>query len=389
MSSPATINASRFKILVVGEGGVGKTTFIKRHRTGEFEKKYVATMGVEVNPLHLNTSIGQIVFNSWDCAGQEKFSGLGSGYYKGAHAAIIMFDVTSRTSYKSVPFWYNSVRAVCPLIPIVLCGNKIDCKDRKVKPSEIQFHRKKKIQYYDISAKSNYNFEKPFLYLARCLTGEGSLNFVESPAVLPPEVKVSASQLAEWVAAESKESAEWSDSGDCDSSSEWSTGGLGIGSEIEIRDAEIESLKEKVRILQEERDLARAIQASVHKPTKQEVANDLIEYWQEHGQSTKEILERSKKEFNEKDRLETEAEAEGKLYCWPVIVRTSYDEYEVQAICDSEEKAIDCMNSLAYGFAGQISGMVFVNKIPKNDPTCLIYNDDEDTIIARTLIRTL
>ncbi len=49
---------------------------------------------------------------------------------------------------------------MCENIPIVLCGNKIDCKDRKVKPKEIQFHRKKLLQYYDISAKSNYNFEK-------------------------------------------------------------------------------------------------------------------------------------------------------------------------------------------------------------------------------------
>lgn len=199
MSAPATI-ASRFKLLVVGDGGVGKTTFIKRHRTGEFEKSYTATMGVDVNPLFFHTSLGHVVFNIWDCASQEKFGGIVTRYYKGAHAAIIMFDVTSCTSYKSVPVWYNSIRAVCPDIPIVLCGNKVDCKDRTVKLSDIQFHRKKQIQYYDISAKSNYNFEKPFLYIARELVGE-NLNFIESPAVLPPEVKVSASQIAEWRAA--------------------------------------------------------------------------------------------------------------------------------------------------------------------------------------------
>jgi GTP-binding nuclear protein Ran len=54
----------------------GKTTFVKRHRTGEFEKKYVATMGVEVNPLAFSTSLGPIVFNCWDTAGQEKFGGV-------------------------------------------------------------------------------------------------------------------------------------------------------------------------------------------------------------------------------------------------------------------------------------------------------------------------
>ena len=64
---------------------------------------------------------------------------------------------------------------VCENIPIVLTGNKVDVKERKVKAKTITFHRKKNLQYYDISAKSNYNFEKPFLWLARKLVGNTSL----------------------------------------------------------------------------------------------------------------------------------------------------------------------------------------------------------------------
>lgn len=64
---------------------------------------------------------------------------------------------------------------VCENIPIVLCGNKVDVKERKVKAKTITFHRKKNLQYYDISAKSNYNFEKPFLWLARKLVGNPAL----------------------------------------------------------------------------------------------------------------------------------------------------------------------------------------------------------------------
>lgn len=60
---------------------------------------------------------------------------------------------------------------VCENIPIVLCGNKVDVKNRQVKPKQVTFHRKKNLQYYEISAKSNYNYEKPFLYLARKLVG--------------------------------------------------------------------------------------------------------------------------------------------------------------------------------------------------------------------------
>merc|ERR1712174_143493 len=104
--------------------------------------------------------------------------------------AIIMFDVTSRVTYKNVPNWHRDLVRVCENIPIVIVGNKVDIKDRKVKAKAITFHRKKNLQYYDISAKSNYNFEKPFLYLARKLTGEGELEFVEMPALKPPEVEI-------------------------------------------------------------------------------------------------------------------------------------------------------------------------------------------------------
>lgn len=125
--------------------------------------------------------------------------------------AIIMFDVTSRTTYKNVPNWYRDLVRVCENIPIVLVGNKVDVKDRKVKAKAITFHRKKNLQYYDISAKSNYNFEKPFLSLARKLVkyvlwyngnhlltlppSQPNLTFVESPALKPPEVALDMEEI--------------------------------------------------------------------------------------------------------------------------------------------------------------------------------------------------
>jgi GTP-binding nuclear protein Ran len=87
---------------------------------------------------------------------------------------------------------------VCENIPIVLCGNKVDIKERKVKAKAITFHRKKNLQYYDISAKSNYNFEKPFLWLARKLVGNPNLEFVAQPALAPPEVQVDSNLMAQY-----------------------------------------------------------------------------------------------------------------------------------------------------------------------------------------------
>ena len=144
--------------------------------------------------------------------------------------AIIMFDVTSRITYKNVPNWHRDLVRVCENIPIVLCGNKVDIKvclflylkvqnvsikllaklyyifpleiltpqERKVKAKAITFHRKKNLQYYDISAKSNYNFEKPFLWLARKLIGNPNLEFVAAPALAPPEVQIDPQTLQQY-----------------------------------------------------------------------------------------------------------------------------------------------------------------------------------------------
>ena len=177
-----------FKCVLVGDGGVGKTTYVKRHENGDFEKVYVPTRGAEVHRLTFSTSCGPITFNCWDTAGQEKFGGLRDGYYVDADCAILMFDVTSRSSYDSLANWHRDLTRVCGNIPIVMVGNKCDMKERRVKTKMINFHQRKNMPYFDISAKSNYNFEKPFRWLARKLTQTPDLQFSEALAIKPPEV---------------------------------------------------------------------------------------------------------------------------------------------------------------------------------------------------------
>ena len=117
-------------------------------------------------------------FNVWDTAGQEKFGGLRDGYYiqvfiyhllqfkisslysfSQGQCAIIMFDVTSRVTYKNVPNWHRDLVRVCENIPIVLTGNKVDIKDRKVKAKSIVFHRKKNLQVLICFTKTSHIFK--------------------------------------------------------------------------------------------------------------------------------------------------------------------------------------------------------------------------------------
>ncbi|KAG5636671.1 serine/threonine protein kinase Ran1 [Sphagnurus paluster] len=152
-------------------------------------------MGVEIHHLQFTTNSGTIIFNVWDTAGQEKWGSLRDGYYAQGHCAIIMFEVTSRITYNNVPNWYRDIGRVCQHIPIVLCGNKVDIKERKVKPGDVTFHRQKLLPYFEISAKSNYNIEKPFLWLSRKLIGDPNLDFVAAPALAAAEVPVDASLM--------------------------------------------------------------------------------------------------------------------------------------------------------------------------------------------------
>ena len=163
----------KFKVLLLGDGGVGKTVFVKRHLYGEFEKKYIATVGVEVRPLMFRTEQGPITFNVWDCAGQEKFGGLRDGYYIQGQCAMLMFDLTSRLTYKSLEKWYNDVTRVCgPDIPIVVVGVKCDCvSSRKVPRESITFPTRRNLPYFEISTKDLTNIDQPFLSLASSLLG--------------------------------------------------------------------------------------------------------------------------------------------------------------------------------------------------------------------------
>lgn len=178
--------AQEFKIVLLGDAGVGKTTFVKRHLTGEFQKRYEPTQGCEMQKLRVTTSSGQVVFDFWDTAGKEEYGGLRDGYYIGAKGAIILFDVSNRESIASVQQWLQAFRKVAGDAPVVVVGNKVDVADRVVRPQEgSALARKHRVQYYDASAKSRFNLEMPLLWLARRLLQDSQLQFAAEVAATP------------------------------------------------------------------------------------------------------------------------------------------------------------------------------------------------------------
>mmetsp|Transcript_52302 Transcript_52302/g.59780 ORF Transcript_52302/g.59780 Transcript_52302/m.59780 type:complete len:224 (+) Transcript_52302:286-957(+) len=185
------------QVVILGEGRVGKTSMIHRYIDGIFDPDEISSKKANCFDQTIKVGGSRIRLNIWDTAGQEKLCGLRDGYYIEGQCAIVMFDVSSRVTYKNVPKWYKDLTRVCENIPIVMVGNKVDIKDRKVKAKQITFHRKRNLQFYEVSAKSNYQFEKPFVWILRRLTGDPNLTLVESVGLRPAEVKIDEARLKE------------------------------------------------------------------------------------------------------------------------------------------------------------------------------------------------
>lgn len=166
-----------FKVVLIGPGGSGKTTLLNRILIGEFEKKYLPTLGVEVHPLEFQTNYGQIILNIWDTAGLEQFAGLQDGYFVQSNGAIAFADSTDPNSYEKTEEFIQSYLEMCPDTPFIRVVNKVDISGGEIRPG-----------YLPISAKSNYNFEVPFLRLIRKITNLDDLCFQANPAIQPSEV---------------------------------------------------------------------------------------------------------------------------------------------------------------------------------------------------------
>lgn len=167
--SASAKKAATFKVVVVGEGGVGKTTWVKRLRTNQFESKYVATLGVEVHPLRFHTPTGVVVFNLWDTAGQDKLGGIRDGYYLGANAGIVVYDSTYPASYRRCLFYIGELKSVCGEIPIVLVGAKIDLESSIDDEDQEDVPSLEDYPNFYISTKVDMGCREPFEHLIQVL----------------------------------------------------------------------------------------------------------------------------------------------------------------------------------------------------------------------------
>ena len=117
------------KIVVCGDYGVGKTTFVKLFLGGEIVGGYKPTIGVDIGRKIFQVDDVQITFQIWDLSGQESFHSIRKQFYSRTNGAILIFDVSRRETFKNITRWTNELLEQTGMIPIVLVANKIDLRD--------------------------------------------------------------------------------------------------------------------------------------------------------------------------------------------------------------------------------------------------------------------
>ena len=154
-----SVNAIRYKIIFVGDAGVGKTTIINRINDNEFQSAYDATIGVDFWPKKINFRGNEITLQIWDTAGQERYRGLIPSYVRNSSIVFIVFDITNRKTFESIPKWIELIKSIEKNNILVLIGNKEDLKEkRKVEKKEgNELAKKNEIAYYELSAKRDNN----------------------------------------------------------------------------------------------------------------------------------------------------------------------------------------------------------------------------------------
>jgi len=153
-----------FKIIFIGDTCVGKTALAERITKNEFHESYNATIGVDFSTVSLDIDDQTIKTHIWDTAGQECFASIISTYYRGIAGAVIVFDVSSRNSFRKCSFWLNQVKqngTIGHLPVIALVGNKIDRATSDVTYDEaVNFAEKNNMNYYETSARKNIDVMK-------------------------------------------------------------------------------------------------------------------------------------------------------------------------------------------------------------------------------------
>lgn len=168
--------SSTYKVVLLGEGRVGKTSLISRFVKDKFDAEEASTVQANMyNKKKVSVDGRTIDVSIWDTAGQERFHALGPIYYRNSNGAVLVYDITDADTFEKVKMWIKELKAVVgDSISIVICGNKADMeRDRDIDEAIAEKYAKKEsAQHFSTSAKQNMNVTEAFEALARAIIAQ-------------------------------------------------------------------------------------------------------------------------------------------------------------------------------------------------------------------------
>jgi len=158
-----------FKLLLIGDSGVGKSCLLLRFADDTYTESYISTIGVDFKIRTVELDGKTIKLQIWDTAGQERFRTITSSYYRGAHGIIVVYDVTDLDSFNNVKLWLHEIdRYASDNVNKLLVGNKSDLSSKRAVTFEQgkEFADSLGIEFVETSAKISTNVEKAFMAMS-------------------------------------------------------------------------------------------------------------------------------------------------------------------------------------------------------------------------------
>lgn len=176
-----------YKILVLGDSKVGKSCLILRYTEDQFSEDFLTTIGVDFKVKNINIENQDYKLQIWDTAGQEQFRSITQSFYRNSHGVLVVFDLSDRESFESVPTWINSVVQSCESpINIILVGNKCDLDHVVSKEEAKDLASSFNIKYIETSAKNNLNVDEAFSCLAEDVIKNQTPKVTQEDIIIQP-----------------------------------------------------------------------------------------------------------------------------------------------------------------------------------------------------------